>query len=123
MNQGIPRLRRRRLRDHASLDSARTHPAESDQASTLRKVLQDHREPGPEQRVEDQEMIDQLLSAIDRLDTDFRAVLVLRDLEDMDYQEIAQTLDIKVGTVKSRLFRARLALRQELQKIAPATAN
>ena len=68
-------------------------------------------------------MIDQLLSAIDRLDTDFRAVLVLRDLEEMDYQQIADTLEIKVGTVKSRLFRARLALRQEMQKIAPATAN
>ena len=67
-------------------------------------------------------MIERLIAAIDRLDTDFRSVLVLRDLEEMDYQQIAQTLDIKVGTVKSRLFRARLALRQEMQKIAPVTA-
>ena len=123
MNQAITRLRRRKLRDHASLDANRsTHP-DSDQASSLRKVLEDHREPGPEQRVQDNEMIDQLLIAIDRLDTDFRAVLVLRDLEEMDYQQIAETLEIKVGTVKSRLFRARLALRQEMQKLAPATAN
>lgn len=123
MNQAITRLRRRKLRDHASLDTTRaTHP-DSDQASSLRKVLEDHRELGPEQRVQDSEMVNQLLSAIDRLDTDFRAVLVLRDLEEMDYQQIADTLEIKVGTVKSRLFRARLALRQEMQKIAPATAN
>ena len=123
MNQAITRLRRRKLRDHASLDSTRITGSDGDQAASLRKVLENTREPGPEQRVEEGEMIDRLLSAIDRLDTDFRAVLVLRDLEEMDYQQIADTLEFKVGTVKSRLFRARLALRQEMQKIAPATAN
>jgi len=123
MNQAISRLRRRKLRDHASLDSARNSPSGDDQATSLRKVLEDTREPGPEQRVEDKEMTERMLAAIDRLDTDFRAVLVLRDLEDMDYQQMADTLEIKVGTVKSRLFRARLALRQEMQKIAPAAAT
>lgn len=123
MNQAITRLRRRKLRDHASLDSSRAIHSDSDQASSLRQILEDPREPEPHDRVQDSEMVDQLLSAIDRLDTDFRAVLVLRDLEQMDYQQIAETLEIKVGTVKSRLFRARLALRQEMQKIAPATAN
>jgi RNA polymerase sigma-70 factor (ECF subfamily) len=123
MNQAITRLRRRKLRDHASLDSTRTTHPDSDQASSLRKVLEDHRELGPEHRVQESEMIEQLLKAIDRLDTDFRAVLVLRDLEEMDYQQIAETLELKVGTVKSRLFRARLALRQEMQKMAPARTN
>lgn len=123
MNQAITRLRRRRLRDHASLDSALPGSGDYDQAATLRAVLEDSREPGPEVCVEDKEMIERLLAAIDRLDTDFRAVLVLRDLEEMDYQQIAETLDIKVGTVKSRLFRARLALRQEMQKIAPAASR
>lgn len=123
MNQAITRLRRRKLRDHASLDSLRPTPNGEDQATTLRSVLQDTREPRPGTRVEEGEMIERMLAAIDRLDTDFRAVLVLRDLEDMDYQAIADTLEIKVGTVKSRLFRARLALRQEMQKIAPATAH
>lgn len=124
MNQAITRLRRRKLRDHTSLDSTQSAASNTTgQTSSLGKVLEDHREPGAEQRVQDSEMIEQLLSAIDRLDTDFRAVLVLRDLEEMDYQQIADTLEIKVGTVKSRLFRARVALRQEMQKIAPATAN
>lgn len=122
MNQAITRLRRRKLRDHTSLDSVRPGMGDGDQAATLRKVLEDNREPGPDHRVEEKEMIEQMLTAIDRLDTDFRSVLVLRDLEEFDYQQIADTLDIKVGTVKSRLFRARLALRQEMQKIAPATA-
>ena len=123
MNQAITRLRRRKLRDHASLDSVRPGTGDSDQAASLRQVLEDTREPGSEQSVEDKEMIERLLAAIDRLDTDFRAVLVLRDLEEMDYQQIADTLEIKVGTVKSRLFRARLALRQEMQKIAPAATR
>ena len=123
MNQAITRLRRRKLRDHASLDTTRTTHPDGEQTGTLRKVLEDHRELEPSQRVQDGEMIDQLLNAIDRLDTDFRAVLVLRDLEEMDYQQIAETLQIKVGTVKSRLFRARLALRQEMQKTAPAPTN
>ncbi|MFN3166900.1 MAG: RNA polymerase sigma factor [Phycisphaeraceae bacterium] len=122
MNQAITRLRRRKLRDHASLDSARPSPSGDDAGASLRKVLEDSREPAAEQRVEEGEMIERLLAAIDRLDTDFRAVIVLRDLEELDYQQIADTLEIKVGTVKSRLFRARLALRQEMQKIAPATA-
>lgn len=123
MNQAISRLRRRKLRDHASLDTSRIGRSEDDQATSLRQFLEDTREPGPERRVEEGEMIDHLLSAIDRLDADFRAVLILRDLEEMDYQQIADTLEIKVGTVKSRLFRARLALRQEMQKIAPAATN
>ena len=120
MNQAITRLRRRKLRDHASLDSVRPASNDGDQAASLRSVLADTREPVAEQSVEEKEMIERLLAAIERLDTDFRAVLVLRDLEEMDYQQIADTLEIKVGTVKSRLFRARLALRQEMQKIAPA---
>ena len=121
MNQAITRLMRRKLRDHTSLDSARTSSAGDGEAS-LRDFLVNPKEPMPEQRVEEGEMIDRMLAAIDRMDTDYRAVIVLRDLEDMDYQTIAQTLEIKVGTVKSRLFRARLALRQEMQKIAPATS-
>ncbi len=123
MNQAITCLRRRKLRDHTSLDSAGPMLSDCDQAASLRQVLADNREPGPDQCVQDGEMIERLLAAIDRLDTDFRSVLVLRDIEEMDYQQIAQTLEIKVGTVKSRLFRARLALRQEMEKIAPTASR
>lgn len=122
MNQAITRLRRRKLRDHASLDSTRAAGGE-DNALSLGQFLENEQEPRPDQRVEQEEMIEQMLAAIDRLDTDYRAVLVLRDLEELDYQTIAQTLELKVGTVKSRLFRARLALRQEMQKVAPAASR
>ena len=44
-----------------------------------------------------------------------RAVLVLRDLQDLDYQQIGDVLGVRIGTVKSRLFRARAALRDEAE--------
>lgn len=117
MNQSISQLRRRKLRDHVSLDSSRPTADGDDQPNALRRVLEDTREPGPDSGVQQREMIGHLHSAIERLDDDFRAVLVLRDLRELDYQQIAEVLEIKVGTVKSRLFRARLALRQEMQKL------
>ena len=55
-----------------------------------------------------------LVDALAELDESFRAVLVLRDVEQMDYHDIGQALDLPLGTVKSRLFRARLALRQRV---------
>jgi RNA polymerase sigma-70 factor, ECF subfamily len=117
MNQSISHLRKRRIRRTISLDqSSQTDPGD-DQASALRHQLADSREPGPDQRVQDSEMLDRLRQAMANLDDDFRAVLVLRDIEQLDYAQISQTLDIPVGTVKSRLFRARLALRQEVDRL------
>ncbi len=52
-----------------------------------------------------------LLNALQELDDEFRAVVVLRDMEGLDYGEISEILDVPRGTVKSRLHRARMALR------------
>ena len=49
------------------------------------------------------------------LDETFRAVLVLRDLDGLDYKQIGEVMDMPAGTVKSRLFRARLQLREKLE--------
>lgn len=117
MNQSISHLRKRRLRRTVSLDQASQTDRDDDQASALRHQLADSSEPGPDQRVQDSEMLDRLQRAMANLDDDFRAVLVLRDIEQLDYAQISQTLDIPVGTVKSRLFRARLALRQEVDRL------
>ena len=62
-------------------------------------------------RVADQ----QVLAALGRLDAEYRAVLVMRDIEGFDYQQMADVLELPLGTLKSRLFRARLALRDELR--------
>jgi RNA polymerase sigma-70 factor (ECF subfamily) len=60
----------------------------------------------------------ELLSrALALIEPDQRAILVLRDVQGQDYEQIAATLDIASGTVKSRLFRARLALRESLESL------
>ncbi len=66
----------------------------------------------PLSRLSAREMQQQLLAGLERLDDDHRAIIVLRDIEAMDYRQIAEVLEITVGTVKSRLFRARMALRE-----------
>ncbi len=61
---------------------------------------------------------DQVLQAIDQLPVVFRETLVLSDVEGMSYQEIAGILQVPVGTVKSRLFRARQLLQGKLYDYA-----
>ncbi len=68
----------------------------------------------PHHRLERDELRARLEAALRALDPDFRVVLVLRDIEDMDYATIGQVLGIAVGTVKSRVFRARMMLRSAL---------
>jgi RNA polymerase sigma-70 factor, ECF subfamily len=61
---------------------------------------------------------DEVLRAIDQLPEAFRETLVLSDVEGMSYQEIAQILEVPIGTVKSRLFRARQLLQGKLYNYA-----
>lgn len=61
---------------------------------------------------------DSLWKAIDSLPVEYREVLVLRDVEGMTYDDIARLLEIRIGTVKSRLFRARKALQPILRDYA-----
>jgi RNA polymerase sigma-70 factor (ECF subfamily) len=60
-----------------------------------------------------------LQRAISELPNDRRILVVLRDLEGLSYEEISQTLDLTLGTVRSRLHRARLELREKLEKLLP----
>ncbi|HEY7119120.1 MAG TPA: sigma-70 family RNA polymerase sigma factor [Tepidisphaeraceae bacterium] len=69
----------------------------------------------PPDDLERRELQQQVLSALGRLDAEYRAVLVMRDIEGFDYQQMADVLGLPLGTLKSRLFRARLALRDELR--------
>lgn len=64
------------------------------------------------QRSETQEHITR---AITELEPELRTVVVLRDIEDLSYEEIAEILEVPRGTVKSRLHRGRLALREKLE--------
>jgi len=86
-----------------------------DQASNLLDRVAQDRSESPAARVERRERDGQVLAALGRLDAEYRAVLVMRDIEGFDYQQMADVLGLPLGTLKSRLFRARLALRDELR--------
>jgi RNA polymerase sigma-70 factor (ECF subfamily) len=85
-----------------------------DQASSLADRLAATSATPPAQDLEKKETGEQVLAALGRLDAEYRAVLVMRDIEGFDYQQMADVLGLPLGTLKSRLFRARLALRDEL---------
>ena len=72
----------------------------------------------PEMEVERHELEQVIQQALDRLDADQRTIIVLIDQQDFNYAEAAQVLGIPVGTVKSRLARARLRLRQLLSTLS-----
>ena len=66
-----------------------------------------------------QDMIgDEISNALNSLDVDFRTVIILCDLEGFKYDEMAKILDIPIGTVRSRLHRARNLLKEKLQEYA-----
>lgn len=71
---------------------------------------------GPERSVETQQLYRQLEAALARLPPAHREVLLLREIEAMSYEEIAQVLDIGVGTVKSRIARARAGLLDRMHR-------
>ena len=71
--------------------------------------------PGPSAALEKREQAEQVVAALGRVEPEYRAVLIMRDVEGFDYQQMADVLDLPLGTLKSRLFRARIALRDELK--------
>ena len=71
----------------------------------------------PETDIERMELQNQILTVISNLSPDHRAVIFLKDLEDRSQEEIAETLGCSIGTVKSRLFRARAQMRDLLRPL------
>jgi RNA polymerase sigma-70 factor (ECF subfamily) len=108
-NEALMRLRKRRP-NQFSLDE----PIEGDE-DLMPRELKDWG-PSPEQRFAQTEMREILNEVIDKLEPDFRLVFVLRDIEELSTEETASTLGISIPAVKSRLLRARLKLRQKLDR-------
>lgn len=77
------------------------------------------REPSPERAIYDSLLDADVQAALDALPPDFRAAVVLCDIEGLSYEEIAATLGIKLGTVRSRIHRGRAQLRAALEHRAP----
>jgi len=74
---------------------------------------------GPAEEAERSELETALHRAIGELGEDRRIVVVLRDLEGLSYEEIAEALELELGTVRSRLHRARMDLREKLERFLP----
>ncbi len=77
------------------------------------------REISPAEEVERSELETALHRAIAALSDERRMVVVLRDLEGLSYEEIAAALELELGTVRSRLHRARMDLREKLERFLP----
>ncbi len=100
----IDRLRRRRLK-WLSLEDERLPPS----------VLVSHQD-SPERNVMQSEQQAQIQALLDTLSDDYRAVVVLHYWYDLSYKEIAETTGSSISAIKSRLFRARRMLAQQLQE-------
>ncbi len=81
------------------------------------------REPGPAQAYDDATYDADVQAALDRLPAEFRAAVVLCDIEGLSYEEIADVLGVKLGTVRSRIHRGRAQLREALAHRAPRTGT
>jgi RNA polymerase sigma-70 factor, ECF subfamily len=77
-------------------------------------------EPNPEQIYHDSHLGPDLQAALDSLAPEFRAAVVLCDIEGLSYEEIGATLGVKLGTVRSRIHRGRQALREHLARHSDA---
>ena len=75
--------------------------------------------PAPDMAYVDQTFDDDVEAALAQLPPDFRAAVVLCDVEGLSYEEIADVLDVKMGTVRSRIHRGRAMLRDSLAHRAP----
>jgi RNA polymerase sigma-70 factor (ECF subfamily) len=120
VNLAISELRKVQRHRVFSLDSpggrnGRAGGESDDQASGLVDRVTQGVGETPAEQIETRERNQQVLAALGRLDAEYRAVLVMRDVEGFDYQQMADVLALPLGTLKSRLFRARLALRDELK--------
>ena len=77
----------------------------------------------PERRVQQREWRTEMLDAIDALGEKHRVVVVLRYYAGMSNEEIAETMNCPIGTVRSRIFRAREAIAEELRPVLSTTKD
>lgn len=103
VNTATDCLKRRRRDPSVSLESL---PPVFDEAVS--------NDPAPEKSMMDQELRSRLAEAVESLPEPFKSVLVLREFEDCSYEQMAEILGCSMGTIESRLFRARQRLREKL---------
>jgi RNA polymerase sigma-70 factor (ECF subfamily) len=110
VNEALMKLRRRRPERMVSLDEE----VRTEEDSMPREIAD--WSPNPEQQYNQAELKDILGKTIQGLPPSFRTVFVLRDVEGLSTEETAEALNLSIPAVKSRLLRARLQLRERLNK-------
>lgn len=99
----------RHKKNHFSMDADNTHGNETRSSFDIEDST-----PSVETVIEIKELSNRIFIALDRMEPDSRSIVLLRDINQLSYEEIAETMEIPLGTVKSRLSRARENLREIL---------
>ncbi len=110
VNEALMKLRKRKTDRTVPLDE----PVDTGEETVVREIAV--WDEDPEQKYSQDELGKILNEAVQSLKPAFRTVFVLRDIEELSTEETAQTLNISVPAVKSRLLRARLQLREKLTR-------
>jgi RNA polymerase sigma-70 factor (ECF subfamily) len=116
MNLAINYCQRNARMAFKSLDSE-VNEADAKDRGVLKKLLTDDSLPQPAVVAQNKELCRLVVKAMMKLDENQRAVIVLRDIEGMNYAQIADVLGIELGTVRSRLSRARTSLREIMERM------
>ncbi|MEX2468089.1 MAG: sigma-70 family RNA polymerase sigma factor [Gemmatimonadota bacterium] len=114
-NHTIDYLRKRKL-DTVSIDGS-PHASTSEEASRTRLVIASEDE-SPQEYVENRELGGQIEEAIGTLREEYRTAILLRHVEGYAYEEIAEIMDVPLGTVKTYIHRARGELKERLAHLA-----
>ena len=105
----------RKTKQDRMTDSLDTAPSEHEDAQPLSEQIRDQGLT-PDARAQSREVSEVVHQALKRLSPDLREAVILRDLQDMDYRDIATALKVPEGTVKSRINRGRAELARLLQR-------
>jgi RNA polymerase sigma-70 factor (ECF subfamily) len=108
-------LRRIAINNSINYLHTREHTLDSESSDNKLRNLIDNRFGTPEKNVLLMESSSIIRKAMDSLPDRLRSILIMREFEDMSYEEIAKILDCPVGTVRSRLFHARRLLKEKLE--------
>jgi RNA polymerase sigma-70 factor (ECF subfamily) len=106
----------RKTRNDRATDSIDAAQGADEDGPTLADRLASDGSENPQRHVESRERREMVQRALQQISPDLREAVILRDLQDMDYREIAQVLKVPEGTVKSRINRGRAELARLLQR-------
>jgi RNA polymerase sigma-70 factor (ECF subfamily) len=114
----VVNLSRNRIRQRSVTEQRTAHSLDAPLPNGTGEMPPEPHGKGPSalEQLEEAELREMVQRCIKKLDQGFREVLVLRDMQEMSYEEVGSALDLREGTVKSRLFRARDAIKDCLKR-------